>query len=400
MSLPIIILKRLHHRGKDRIGLYFDYDPELIAHTKKLADAKWSRTNGCWHIQETDHALNDLFKHYKGIAWLEMAHLKKKEVDKTGPIHGNKKPDLAQYKSRVSQKAKEQVEQTVRKLATEGFSKSTINTYKNMLEVFLGFLQKDATAITIEDIRDFQFNFWVKHQYSKATQRQFIAAVKHLMSLISDKRLKVETLVLPKKDNKLPKVLSEQEVLLILSNVRNLKHFVILSLLYSAGLRVGELINLKLEDIDYNRKQIHVRRAKGRKDRYVGLSSHLVPILRQYIGQYNPDIYLINGQEQLQYTASSIRKILKKVVERAGITKRVYPHMLRHSYATHMLENGIDIRYIQELLGHASPQTTMIYTHVTTKQLTDIKSPLDNIVEKIERDKAHTINKRFPLSDK
>ncbi len=398
MPLPVITLKKLHHRGKDCIGLYFDYDRELIAHTKKLEGASWSATNKCWYIENKEGVLRQLFAHFKNVAWIDMTHMKKRTNERKKYVSASKKPDLSLYKSRLNIKARKQIELTARKLATEGFSQSTINTYKNMLEIFLGFIQKDASVVTIDDVRNFQYNFWVKHQYSVATQRQFIAAIKHLMSFIADKQIEIESLVLPKKDNRLPKVLSEQEVMLILTNVRSLKHFIILSLLYSAGLRVGELINLTPEDIDYNRKQIHIRQAKGRKDRFVGLSNNLIPLLQQYIEQYKPDTYLINGQDHLQYTASSVRKILKKAAERAGITKRVYPHMLRHSYATHMLENGIDIRYIQELLGHSSPKTTMIYTHVSTKNLTEIKSPLDNIVEKIERDKAHSTNKKFRLS--
>jgi site-specific recombinase XerD len=398
VPLPVITLKKLYHRGKDCIGLYFEYDTALISHTKKLEGASWSATNKCWYIENKEGVLRQLFAHFKNVAWIDMTHMKKKTNERKKYVSVSKKPDLSLYKSRLNIKARKQIELTARKLATEGFSQSTINTYKNMLEVFLGFIQKDASVVTIDDVRNFQYNFWVKHQYSVATQRQFIAAIKHLMSFIADKQIEIESLVLPKKDNRLPKVLSEQEVMLILTNVRSLKHFIILSLLYSAGLRVGELINLTPEDIDYNRKQIHIRQAKGRKDRFVGLSNNLIPLLQQYIEQYKPDTYLINGQDHLQYTASSVRKILKKAAERAGITKRVYPHMLRHSYATHMLENGIDIRYIQELLGHSSPKTTMIYTHVSTKNLTEIKSPLDNIVEKIERDKAHSTNKKFRLS--
>ena len=398
--MPVITLKKLHHRGKDRIGLYFDYDQKLIAHTKKLEGARWSATNKCWYVDDQENILKQLPFHFKDIARIDITHLEKTTNEKEKLTFQHKKPDLSEYKSRLSDKARGQLKITAQKLATEGFSQSTIDTYMNMLEIFLGFIQKDASEVTIEDVRNFQFNFWVKHKYSNATQRQFIAALKHLMSFITNEQLEVEALVLPKKENKLPKVLSEQEVMLILTHVSNLKHFLILSLLYSAGLRISELINLRIEDIDTDRQQVHIRRGKGRKDRYVGLSKHLLPLLQQYMMQYKPDTYLFNGQNKLQYTASSVRKLLKRTAEKAGIKKHVHPHMLRHSYATHLLESGIDIRYIQELLGHHKPETTMIYTHVTTKQLKEIKNPLDNLVDKTERDKRNTGNRMFLLSGK
>ena len=400
MPLPVITLKRLHHRGKDRIGLYFDYNTALISHTRKLEGTTWSGTNKCWYMTETDDTVQKLFKHYKGVAYLEINSLKKSPEKIKKSFTQNKKPSLSKYKSQVTAKAGKQLEIIERKLATEGYSQNSINTYKNMLRLFLGYVKKDASEIRIEDVRDFQYNFWVKNKYSSSTQRQFIAALKHLMAFIPDNQLEVELLVLPKKENKLPKVLSEEEVLMILKSTRNLKHFLVLSLLYSAGFRVSELINLRIEDIDPDRKQIHIRNAKGGKDRYVGLSKHLIPLIHQYLDQYNPDTYLFNGQSKLQYTASSVRKLLKQIAEKAGIKKRVHPHMLRHSYATHLLENGIDIRYIQELLGHHKPETTMIYTHVATKQLKDIKNPLDNLVEKTESDKGNFSNKKFLLSGK
>jgi site-specific recombinase XerD len=286
----------------------------------------------------------------------------------------------------------------VRELYALGYSVRTINVYKYMIEVFLGYLQKDAEEIETEDIRDFQYHFWVENEYSLATQRQFIGALKHLISIIPGCEIEPEALVLPKKERALPKVLSQPEVMNILGSVRNIKHFVMLALLYSSGLRVGELIDLRLEDLDFDRFQIHIRRGKGKKDRYVGMSRHLAPVIKRYIMEYGPDTYLLNGQNGLQYTASSVRKVLQKAADFAGIRKRVTPHMLRHSYATHMLEGGVDIRHIQELLGHNKPETTMIYTHVTTKQLTDIKSPLDELVEKLDRDKRNSSGKKFLLS--
>lgn len=288
----------------------------------------------------------------------------------------------------------------IRNLYADGYSENSIRVYRYMIEVFLGYLQKDVEQVTMEDIRDFQYHFWVEHHYSPSTQRQFISALKHLSATVPDCTIEVEALVLPKKERKLPKVLSYEEIMKMLSSVKNIKHFIIIALLYSSGLRVSELIALTIADIDFDRHQLHIRQSKGRKDRYIGLSRFLSPVLKQYIAEYRPQVYLLNGQHGGVYSAESIRKVVSKIASDAGILKRVSPHMLRHSYATHMLEKGVDIRHIQELLGHNKPETTMIYTHVTTRQLTEIKSPLDTLVERFGRDNTTLPPKKLPLSRK
>jgi integrase/recombinase XerD len=191
----------------------------------------------------------------------------------------------------------------------------------------------------------------------------------------------VKTYYIPrqKKPKVLPNVLSEEEVLLIMNNMNNLKHRCIISLVYSAGLRLGEVTNLKPADIDSKRNYVIVRQGKGMKDRYSLLSSRVLEMLRIYYKEYQPKEYLFEGQFGGPYSATSIHNILKVAVDKAGIKKRVTVHTLRHSFATHLLERGTDIRYIQELLGHQSSGTTEIYTHMTQKGLGQIKSPLDNL---------------------
>jgi site-specific recombinase XerD len=399
MSLPVITVKRLFHRKANQIGIYFVYNKSLIAKLKTIAQAKWSATHKCWYIPDSPSGLGTLFVTFKGIAWLDYTEYASAKAKKTAAT-GNQKPGLMVYKQKVLPDALTQINKTIKRLTAEGFSKSSINTYKNMLQVFMGFIEKEATEITKQDVEDFQVNFWVKNGYSISTQRQFLAALKHLMADLPELEFDTEMLLLPRRERQLPKVLSTEEVIGILKKASNLKHLVILSLLYSGGLRISELINLKVTDIDFDRKQIHLRRAKGRKDRYVGLSKYLEPTLRQYIENYKPESFLINGQSGPQYTSSSVRKLLSRAAEKAGIGKRVHPHMLRHSYATHMLENGIDIRHIQELLGHKKPETTMIYTHVTTKQLTDIASPLDTLIENLGKDKENENEQKFRISGK
>ena len=180
----------------------------------------------------------------------------------------------------------------------------------------------------------------------------------------------------PIQQKQLPKVLSKSEILGLIENTNNLKHRCIVSLLYSAGLRRSELLNLKLEDIDSKRMLITIKAAKGNKDRMTVLSPTLLETLRNYYREYRPNNYLFEGPGQRPYTASSVLKLISMAAKRAGIYKKVTPHMLRHSFATHLLEDGTDIRHIQLLLGHSSTKTTEIYTHVAETSFNGIKDLL------------------------
>ena len=174
-------------------------------------------------------------------------------------------------------------------------------------------------------------------------------------------------------------MLSEEEVTLILNATQNLKHKALLITIYSAGLRISEVINLKIKDIDSQRMQIRVEQGKGKKDRYTLLSAKNLQLLRKYFIEYKPKIWLFEGANGEMYSKKSIQIMLKKAVDKVGIKKHITVHTLRHSFATHLLEAGTDLRYIQSLLGHANSKTTEIYTHITTKGFDQIKSPLDNL---------------------
>ncbi len=185
----------------------------------------------------------------------------------------------------------------------------------------------------------------------------------------------------PKKDKKLPVVLSKDEVAKILSSVDNIKHKAILMIAYSSGLRVSEVVKLKAEDIDSKRMLIHIKGSKGRKDRYSLLSESALKTLREYWKQYKPTKWLFPGPDKERHiTVRTAQRVFEIACSRAEIRKEITIHGLRHSFATHLLENGIDLRYIQELLGHKSSKTTEIYTHVSTKDFTRIKNPLDQIL--------------------
>jgi len=211
------------------------------------------------------------------------------------------------------------------------------------------------------------------------TENQAINAIKFYYEKVLGRPVRKYYVQRPKKGWNLPNVLSEIEVQQIFSNTENLKHKAILSLIYSAGLRRGELINMKIEDIDSKRMYVIIRQGKGRKDRYSILSEKILDLLRRYFKDYRPKKWLFEGQFGGQYSETSVHNILKAAVKKSGIRKKVTVHTLRHCFATHLLEHGVDLRYIQELLGHRSPKTTEIYTHITQRGLGKIKSPLDNL---------------------
>lgn len=187
------------------------------------------------------------------------------------------------------------------------------------------------------------------------------------------------SLVRPRRGRSLPKVFSKEEVKSILNASRNIKHRLILWMIYSCGLRRSELINIRLTDLDRSRSILNIRQAKGKIDRFIPVSEKVWEKIDEYKVAYEPDVYLFEGQGGGRYSSESVYRVFKEALKRAGIKKDVGVHSLRHSYATHLHENGVDIRYIQELLGHKSTRTTEIYTHVSRRNLIAVRSPIDDL---------------------
>lgn len=386
MPLPTITVKRFHHRSRYRIGLWFDYNQKLIDHTKKLDDIKWSARQKCWHFDFNQENLDLCFSHYRGVA------IFKNEID----------PDIliprAWRKQLLLSEQQQKVLNAYRKyLNGKRFSKSTVETYSSFLKDFLVYHgEKDHNQLTNRDVELFCEDILAPGNYSVSTQRQFISAIKHFPGVFPDCQIEDVKLTSPRKSRMLPVVLSMEEVIDILRNTRNLKHRTALGFIYSAGLRISELLDLRLADIDIDRKQVRIRQGKGRRDRIIVLADSILPMLNNYLSTYSPKHFLIEGQSGGRYSSESIRAVLKRSCALASIQKRVTPHTLRHSFATHLLEQGTDLRYIQELLGHSRPETTMIYTHVKRKDLLDIKSPLDRAVKALAKDDKN--NKKILLS--
>ncbi|MDX1629448.1 MAG: tyrosine-type recombinase/integrase, partial [Fulvivirga sp.] len=257
-----------------------------------------------------------------------------------------------------------------RELVVNRYSESTRRTYMAMFREFLKYnYPKPLHHINRDDILDFQKYLVDERKVSRSYQNQSINAIKFFMEKVLGLERQVFNIKRPKKANRLPIVLSKEEVSRMLSTISNIKHKAILTTIYASGLRISELINLKIQDIDSDNRRIWVRNAKGAKDRATLLSPNQLELLRTYYKKYRPKNYLFEGPKNAKYTASSIRKIFKRALRNAHIEKYATVHSLRHSFATHLLENGVNLRLIQVLLGHNSTKTTEIYTHVCNQNL-------------------------------
>jgi len=343
--------------GKRRITLGFPYNNNYIAIVKKMVGARWDARIRKWHI--ADNEIN------RKMVGMILEDVIKSNIENKKFMNESLQKDLGRL---------------IDWMRIRRYSESSISSYIKTLEMFFSFFRdKDQNEICNEDIIIFNKEYILKKNLSVSYQSQFINALKLFYRLIHTKKIDPEKLVRPKKPFQLPKVISEEEIAAILTSLDNKKHRTMLSLIYSAGLRRGELLNLKIADIDSNRMMISIIKAKGNKDRMVPLSPLILEMLRAYFKQYRPKEYLFEGQNGGRYSERGIEMVLKKAVKDAGIKKNINLHMLRHSYATHLLEAGTHLRYIQELLGHKSPKTTQIYTHVSKEQLGKIRSPFDRL---------------------
>ena len=260
------------------------------------------------------------------------------------------------------------------------YSENTKRIYIHFFKSLLGYFPDTPP----EEISDDQINLYMSHllmtkKVSASTQNQAINAIKFYYEKVKKGSRKVYALERPLKETKLPMVLSEEDVIAILRAVDNIKHKTMLWLIYAAGLRRSELINLRINDVDSKRMVVNIRGSKGKKDRITLLSEKVLVLLRAYFREYRPKVWLFEGSQGNPYSATSLQKVFALALKRSGVQKDATLHTLRHSFATHLLERGTDLRYIQSLLGHSSSKTTEIYTHITTKGFEKIRSPLDDL---------------------
>ncbi|KIA89233.1 site-specific tyrosine recombinase/integron integrase [Kaistella jeonii] len=342
--------KLIKHHNLERIAVEFGKDEDLIRRIKLISDARWSAQKKLWHIPDT--------------------------------FENRERFNIIQREDTLpSREGEEHLQQFIRWLSAKRYSSNTIKTYSESLKLFfVYFRNKSISELTNTDVLDFNNDHILKNNFSASYQNQITSAIKLYFRTIRNTNINVDKIDRPKKNKVLPNVLSKDEVKNILDAHANVKHKTMLSLIYSCGLRCNELIQLKPMDIDSKRNIVLIKQAKGKKDRITPLSPKILDLLRIYYQLYKPKTYLFEGQEAgTIYSAKSLQAVLKQALRKAKIKKPVTLHWLRHSYATHLLESGTDLRYIQELLGHNSSRTTEIYTHVSTNSLQHIKSPFDDL---------------------
>ena len=264
-------------------------------------------------------------------------------------------------------------------LEVKQYSKNTIAAYNSVIKLALQYFKKPLVKVTDNELHKYFHLLVTSKNASVSYQKQMVMALKLYFKEVHDRSVHLEFLLPERSPEKMPVVLSKQEVSKILNAITNVKHKAMVSLMYSSGMRIGELLSLKIIEVDSDRMMLTIRQGKGKKDRIVPLAFGLLPILRGYYKEYMPKVYLFEGPKAKRYSSSSFNSVLKKAAKKVKIGKAISAHTLRHSYATHLLEQGTDVRVIQKLLGHRNIKTTMIYTKVAETTLLGVTSPFDNL---------------------
>jgi site-specific recombinase XerD len=395
-----VIIKPLFHRGEQCIGFYFDIDHKILEALKKTGVAKFSMTHKCWYTPLNRENYNRLYFALKGLATIDNSALKKyldaKKNDPSNSALVVSSPSLKPTSSISSFSSPEKNEpgnihmanahvlpKMKQKLKLKAYSPATIKTYINEMAQLLQMINNiPADELTPEHLKRYLVYCFEKLQLKENTLHSRINSLKFYYEQVLGRKKFFWEIPRPKKQLILPKVLSEAELGRLFKAINNIKHKAIVFTAYSAGLRVSEVINLKIKDVDSDRMTLFIRQSKGKMDRIVNLSPLLLDILRAYIKKSTPRpmVYLFEGEEAGKpYSARSAQQIFHDAKEKAGIRKEIGFHGLRHSFATHLLEKGVDIRYIKDILGHFDIRTTERYTHVSKRMLVNIGSPLDDL---------------------
>jgi len=366
-SLPTVILDRAVHRQKEILTIQFEKNRAIADIVQSVLHATWSQTRKFWYLNNSSENKIRILEILNPIAFVDTSKLKLKE----------NKYRYNMDSITLSEITVVRIERFKKWLETKRYSDSTVNTYASLVTFFCKYLiKRNCTEMSPMIVSRFNYEFIVQPKKSISYQNQAINAIKQYFEYCGIE-VEIGEIERPKQDKKLPVILSMEEIQRIISCAHNLRHKTLLSLIYSGGFRLSEALHLKLSDIDSQRMLIHIKSAKGRKDRYTLLSQKALAIMREYYHVYAPKVYLFEGPNGECYSPRSVQNVVKNAVARAGINKRITPHSLRHSFATHLLENGTDLRYIQNLLGHNSPKTTMIYTHVSDMAVQKIRNPFD-----------------------
>lgn len=371
-----ITLCHIMINDKKCIGLKHHPDKVLEALIRTLPGAVWDEEARLYFLANTPSNVDKLFQTFKGVAWVNGSHFfKERPVDEDKALL-----DIQSIRSRKLPDGHRRCpEEYLDKLEIRRYALQTAKTYVSRFEHFLNAHPEIAIADFDEkDVRAYLQGL-IRQGVSDSLVNQSLNAIKFYYEKVMGMPGRFYDLERPRKRQSLPKVVAAEDIMRMLQQCSNLKHKCVIALLYSAGLRRSELLNLKIEDIDSKRMLIRVNSAKGGKDRFTILSPMMLDLLRVYYKSYRPRDFLIEGEYGGSYSAESVLQVVKRTARRTGVVQTVTPHMLRHSFATHLLEQGTDLRQIQILLGHNSTTTTEKYTHVADSTLRTVKSPLDKL---------------------
>ena len=395
----LITLRPFLHRGGEHLGIYFDQDTFINNLIRKNAGARWSQTGKCWYLPLNRDSYEKLKSIINDSAIIESGELKKylekkklpvasqpAALEITPPVNSAVKvsdPRQSVFRRSISPVNKHVLPAMEQQLKLKAFSSSTVRTYLNeMMQLLLAIKDIPADELTPELLKRYLVYCYERLGLKENTLHSRINAMKFYYEQVLKREKFFWEIPRPKKPFQLPKLLNENELSRLFNALGNKKHKAMLFTIYSAGLRVSELVNLKIADIDSSRMQIFIERGKGKKDRVVNLSPVLLDILRNYIKNYKPQpkVFLFESKQTLNaYPIRTVQQIFGNAKAKAGIRKEVGIHSLRHSFATHLLDKGMDIKYIKELLGHFNIKTTERYLHVSKKQLVNIVSPFDDL---------------------
>lgn len=376
----VIHLDKITITGQVYLRIQFPMQSPYKELVKTLKNRKWSNTFQCVYLPNTSKSVRNVLDTFKGTAWVNI------NKGYSTPKTSLKVPQtLYQKRSKAPENSTvvyySEVTKLEEVLLLKRYSPNTVKTYKYCFRDFIyHYNQLSPQTINTSQIKAFMLYLVKVRGIASSTQNQYINAIKFYYEQVLLQEPRNYSWERPKLRKKLPYVFTETEVEVLLSGVKNIKHQCLLLTIYSAGLRISEVINLRISDIMTNQSCIYVRDAKGKKDRYTLLSNTLLLSLRKYYRTFRPQYWLFEGATGGQYSKTSIQKIFKRALKTSKINKPATVHTLRHSFATHLLERGVNLRYIQTLLGHNSSKTTEIYTHISNKDLSKISSPLDFLI--------------------
>tara|TARA_R110000868_G_scaffold66111_4_gene197192 strand:+ start:1111 stop:2217 length:1107 start_codon:yes stop_codon:yes gene_type:complete len=362
--MQLIIFQPL--KQSKRIKVFIPYELIDLRHAIKKMDSSF------WHPQQKLWSVVNTAENFKTLKKICDGHYTIKKDIRFSPI-----PSVA-----LSQNALDALFELEKALVLKQYSASSIQVYKKMFTVFLGkFMQRNLKEVSKEDIEGFVYELIKKSNISESYQNQLINAIKAYYEHALKMPREYYDIQRPKKAITIPNVLSKSEVLNIIQAPKNIKHKAILYTIYSAGLRISELINLRIADVHSKDGYLFIKDSKGKKDRKTILSQQLVVLLRAYYKEYKPSYWLFEGQTGSKYSSTSIRSIFRKAVNETNSNPWATVHTLRHSFATHCIENNVNMRHLQTMLGHNSPKTTEIYTKTIEINNKTISSPLDSLLK-------------------